>query len=472
MKMKFKFNYIEEPRLQFSNGEAYNPLVGLCKYGPRFASKDEKDHKWLKVGLIGSSHSLSATVTMLDEMRSSSIPKKVTKWNIPFPGLCENSPLNFSLSYLPAMREQIYSEEIEQITAQKTRFDKVAKFLEIIEKKIKNLSNNKSPPPEVIIVSIPREIEEVCKDPSYDNPLLKLSNDDDFHNRIKLYGMKYGVPTQIIRPNTLDFKGTQEKATVFWNLAVGLLYKSQKGHPWKLAELEENTCYVGISFYVESGSKKASLRSSVAQVFLDTGESFVLRGDAFKLDPRADERTPHLDKDNAKKIIQLVLDQFKEVRKSLPRRLVIHKSSNFWDEETEGFQEAAKEIKVKDFVTILDGDLRFYREGEYPILRGSLFSTENLEEHYLYTTGFVPCLNTYPGLGIPKPLLIRCKVQDSEIQKICQEILAFTKLDWNNTFIYRKEPATIHVSRRVGWVLSESIAKDFKDLDPHYYYYM
>lgn len=470
--MNFKFSYIDEPLLRFFNGEAYNPVIGLCKFGPRFSSVDEKNHKWLKVGLIGSAHSLSITLNLLDEMRRPASPKKVTKWNIPFPGLSENSPLKFSLSYLAELREQILPDEIEEITKQKTRFDKVEKFLEIIERKIKNLSTNKSPPPDVIIVAIPREIEDMCKDPSYDNPLLKLSNDDDFHNRIKLYGMKYSIPTQIIRPNTLEFKGTQEKSIVFWNLAVGLLYKSQKGYPWKLAQLEENTCYVGISFYMESGSKKASLRSSVAQVFLDTGESFVLRGDAFKLDPKADERTPHLDKENAKKVIKLVLKQYQEVRKSLPHRIVIHKSSNFWDEETEGFLEATKDIKLRDFVTILDSDLRFYREKEYPILRGSLFSTENFEEHYLYTTGLVPCLNTYPGLGVPKPLLIRCKVQSSEIQKICQEILAFTKLDWNNTFIYRKEPATIYVSRRVGWVLSESIAKNFKYLDPHYYYYM
>lgn len=69
MIMTLKFTYIEEPKLQFQSGEAYNPTVGLWKYGPRFSSKHEKGHKWLKIGIIGSGASVSRALAMLEEMK-------------------------------------------------------------------------------------------------------------------------------------------------------------------------------------------------------------------------------------------------------------------------------------------------------------------------------------------------------------------------------------------------------------------
>lgn len=469
--MTFNVVYLNEPKLKFLNGESYNPCAGLLKFGPRFASTDEKGHKWLKIGIIGSGQSVSSVLNLLDDMRYACVPIKTTKWNLPFPGLNEKSPLKFSLSYKPEWQQKITSDEIVEILKEKKRGKRVEILLELIDKKIKVL-DEKSPAPDVIIISIPKELEDACKDPNFERPLIKLDNEDDYHNRIKLYGIKHKIPTQLIRPDTIELKGTQEKNIVYWNLAVGLLYKSQKGFPWKLAELEDNTCYVGISFFKERESKNKYLRASMAQVFLDTGESFILRGEPFEWKNERKEKYPHLSKGDAKDLLIKVFNQYKSVKGHLPERLVIHKSSNYWDEELDGFKEASKGVKYKDFITLQFSSLKFYREGQYGVLRGTLITSPNSKEHHLYTTGFVPSINTYPGLGVPRPLLVRCFVQDSDISKICKEILAFTKLDWNNTFIYRKEPVTLEVARRVGKVLAETGAKELEDLDPHYYFYM
>jgi hypothetical protein len=469
--MHFSTDYIDEPKLEFQRGNFYTPMVGLIKHGARFSTIDEKGHKWIKVGIIGSGQSMSLALKLLDEMRYPQIPNTVAKWNIPFPGLSKLSHLNFSLSYQPEWQQRISPTEISQITSKVFKRNKTKAFADIVDNKLSVLYG-KSPPPDVVIVTIPKEVEESCADATKDKPLLKLPNDDDLHSRIKLYGMKYNLPTQLIRNDTLVYRKTQEKSIVFWNLAVGLLYKSQKGYPWKLTKLEENTCYVGISFFKERGKGSSkNIRASMAQVFLDTGESFILRGEPFEWNDPRYPNSPHLSKDGAKEIIDRVINQYKSVRNVLPERIVIHKSSNYWDDEKDGFLEASESINSKDFLTIQPSDLKFYRQGKYPVLRGTLIST-NTNEHYLYTTGLVPCINTYPGLGVPRPLNIRCEVQSSPIQQICQEILAFTKLDWNNTFIYRKDPVTLSVSRKVGNVLAESIAKDFEQLDPHYYYYM
>lgn len=467
----FKIDYISEPELMFAEKkESLNPTVGLIKYGPRFSSKDEKQHKWAKVGIIGSSKSISIVTSFLEDMRYQIAPKKICPWSIPFPGLYEDSPLKFSISLSDEWQQRFNSEEIEEIKSLKNKNERIEKVLQLIDNKMK-IIYEKSTPPDIIIISLPEDIECLCVDARMENPLIKLKNEDDFHSRIKVDGMKYKMATQLIRPRTLMLKGTQEKSIVAWNLAVGLLYKSQKGYPWKLTHLEDNTCYVGISFFKERITGKRNMGASLAQLFIDTGESFILRGDSFEWNNSTSPNSPHLSKENAKKIIEMVLKQYQDVRKRLPDRLVIHKSSNYWDDEFEGFVEASKGIEIKDFVTLQPTDISFYRDDMYPVMRGTLVYSPIENECYLYTAGFAPCLKTYPSIGIPKPLMVRTKIADSSMKKICSEILAFTKLDWNNTFLYRKDPVTISVSRKVGKILAESEAKKIQ-IDPHYYYYM
>ena len=466
--MTFRIDYISEPKLMFLNGESINPTVGLLKYSPRFSSEDETKHKWVKVGIIGTSKSISQTINFFEDMRYNILPEKTVKWLMPFPGVNEQSPLKFSFSFRPEWQERFSIEEIKTIEGIETLDGRIEKVLSLVDSKMKVIYEKS--PPEVIIVTIPEEIEKLCINQNYDNPLIKLRNEDDFHNRIKVYGMRYKMPTQLIRPKTFALEGTQDKSLIAWNLAVGMLYKSQKGYPWKLTYLPQETCFVGISFYKENLSGKKCTRASMAQVFLDTGQSFILRGDPFECDEK-DTKSPHLSKADAKHLIEVVLAQYNEVKGVVPQRLVIHKSSNYLPDEYEGFMDAAKDIRYKDFITIQKSDVKLYRTQSMPILRGSYLSTPDDNEYYLFTTGYVPCLETYPGLSIPFPLMVRVKYKDTPIRQILEEILAFTKLDWNNTFIYRKEPVTLSVSRKVGQILSESEAHNI-EIDPHYYFYM
>ena len=122
----------------------------------------------------------------------------------------------------------------------------------------------------------------------------------------------------------------------------------------------------------------------------------------------------------------------------------------------DGFQKATRDIEFKDFITILNTSLRFYREGSYPILRGTLISTNS--DHYLFTTGFTPHLYSYPGSRVPEPILIRPFQLDTSIVNVSGEIMALTRLDWNNTKFNIRKPVTISISRKVGEILAESRA--------------
>lgn len=466
---KFKIDYIAEPELLFNkNKTSYNPCIGLIKYGPRFSGNKETEYKEFKIGLIGSEKSISQAKALFESFQFKISPKKsVRPWRIPFPGLRKDSPLRFSFIFNPELEGEITTDEMIMLKDKKKGRERNEEFLSMIKDKMEKIYQSESPP-DMILISIPEELFNILETSGKDKPNIKFE-DDDFHNRIKILAMKLKMPTQLIRPETLQQDKTQELFLIAWNLAVGILYKCQRGHPWKLTYLEEETCYVGISFFKEKG--KRTRRASLAQIFLDTGESFVLRGDSFNWVNRESPNSPHLSKDGAKAIIELILKHYKNVRKGKnPTRIVIHKSSNFWDDELNGFLEATKDIKKKDLITISDSDVKFFGSDKYFILRGTLISKDNT--HFLYTTGFVPTLGTYPGMTAPRPLLIRSYHLDSDIKKVCEEILSFTKLDWNNTFVYGKFPVTISVSRKVGSIMAETVAQNIEELDPHYFYYM
>ena len=95
---------------------------------------------------------------------------------------------------------------------------------------------------------------------------------------------------------------------------------------------------------------------------------------------------------------------------------------------------------------------------------------EKLSQQFVYTSGFVPALNTYYGSRVPMPLQITSYRQDSENQTLLDEIMALTKLDWNNTNFNSRLPVTISVSRKVGEILAELRQINAKPLESYRYY--
>jgi hypothetical protein len=197
-------------------------------------------------------------------------------------------------------------------------------------------------------------------------------------------------------------------------------------------------------------------------------EGLVMKGDNFKWDNRLG-KSPHLKKEQAKKLISDAIDFFTKNIKRKPKRVVVHKTSRFWPDELEGAQQAIEEknIYVKDFVTLERRDIRFARMGNYPPLRGTVIQLPN-KNILLYTRGYIPYQKTYPGLRIPKPIEILEHHGDSTPDKICKEIFGLTKLNWNSSDFAGSMPITLAFSKRVGEVLSH----EPRNLRPEYKFYM
>ena len=107
-------------------------------------------------------------------------------------------------------------------------------------------------------------------------------------------------------------------------------------------------------------------------MFLSDGEGVVFRG---ALGPwfSPNTRQFHLDRQNARALIELVIREYQSLRGPKPKELFIHAKSAFTEYEWEGFSEASDQSTRVVGVQIRDGrdDLKLFRTGRYPIIRGT-----------------------------------------------------------------------------------------------------
>jgi hypothetical protein len=115
-----------------------------------------------------------------------------------------------------------------------------------------------------------------------------------------------------------------------------------------------------------------------------------------------------------------------------PTELFLHGKVRFNDEEWRGFSEGTDSktqlvgVRIRE-----DSDLKLYRRGEYPVLRGLAYVRDE-RTAYLWTKGFVPRLQTYPGREVPWPLLIDVCRGEADITVVLGDIMALTKLNYNS----------------------------------------
>jgi hypothetical protein len=510
--MTFNTLFLEEKELIFGGrSEEKDPRIGLREFGPfQFSTKPENLDN-IKIGIIGDKNSIEKTKQIISKLKSEIHTGESNKWLYPdFPGM--NSKTNFKCTIeLSNVWEQIISmDEIDHLLKILDTNERIGKAVEIYLKKINNILDEDSLP-DVIICSLPKQIEDYCgisehtrgaktaKFTDLEKQIQDFQKNNqkfltdwcivteiktekkikgfDFRNALKgkLMAHKSAKPIQILRESTADAilnynkdmrASRQEPASFAWNFSTALFYKAN-GKPWRLAKLRDDTCYVGISFYKDKLSYNNDMQTSMAQVFTHTGDGLVLRGTEVYIDEKT--REPHLTEKQSEDLLKNVIEKYIEKAKRNPIRVVIHKKSLFSDAEKQGFSRAIGNLQ-KDFVTLSKRNfgIRFLRSGSYPVLRGTLISLTD-SQHILYTSGYIPRIRTYPGHSIPQPLLLT-HIGDSSIKEVADEILGLTKLNWNTTAFSIYMPITLAFSSRVGEVLSE--LDKGSQLQNHYKFFM
>lgn len=482
--MNITTHYIPEPLLEFHGHFLHvDKKTGLAEHGP-FGRTDAALHPpQIRVGIVGTRSTVELCERWIEECRGyietdktkkrqrvrfrpdelfdeDAIVDALIKSLAPdFVGINPDSPFSTTVITSRRWHSTFQDREARVIADLKSDVQRVEKATDLLSDHVERIATV-SPHPDVILVALPEILHK-------DSTVAALASGGWLNLRrgLKARSMRWGVPIQIIWEDALSGKraGLQDKATRAWNFMTALYFKAG-GVPWRGHGLEENTCYIGITFYqTEDSEGKAIMRSGVAQAFDYLGQGVVLRGEPFEWDIDEHGRTPHLSRSAASYLLQQTLEEYKKISRLPPRRVVIHKSSRFWGSdhakfnELDGFYEGIEAVNPDasiDLVALAESRVRLARVGQYPPVRGTFALIEN-KTPILYTHGFTPYFDTYPGVHVPLPWTILENHGDSDIMQLAEELLALTKMNVNNASFSDGTPITLAFSRKVSEILKQ-----------------
>jgi hypothetical protein len=481
---------LQEPELQFGADRHVDIRFGLMNYGP-LDYQSSVAPKRIRVGLVGNSASIEGIREWLLKCRNEIPAKDSNKPHLfpRFPGFTEDRTCYTELVLDAALERTLSTTDIQRLCRIPNSDVLVVETVNAFVLELQALAEKNAT--DVLVCAIPYELLEAL-DPSIAEGIEEVEEDEqskvneksstlDFHHLLKAKTMAIGQPIQIVLPSTYDpskrrrqkgrldrMRVLQDEATRAWNFHVALYYKAG-GIPWRLIRepTDLETCFIGVSFYVTVD--KQTVSTSIAQVFNERGLGVVVRGSNATI--AKEDRQPHLDETAAFNLMEQALNRYRQEHKHLPARIVIHKTSAYNKAELDGFIQAIQSQKVDscDFLHVQTSFKRLFRDGKYPPLRGTFLSLDG-HRHILYTRGSVDFFATYPGLYVPRTLEMDC-VQISQTPKfLAQEILALTKMNWNNTQFDGGLPITVRASRQVGRIL-KYVGTD-ESVQSRYSYYM
>jgi len=453
--------YFPEPPLEFAGSALQlDPKAGLSAYGP--ASLGTSVHPSLvRIGFVGSGESTASAVRWFERTRSG-VGGDPSLGLPDFPGFDSDRGFFTEPRYADGTQAKLTTHEMASVLKHRLKRDRFASAVELVSEKVKLLAQQDQRP-DVIVLALPDEFIATLKTVRYYDSKTGVEVYRNLRRALKAEVMRFGIPTQILLQKVAeaepDTRGVDHLSRVAWNLYTGLFYKAG-GVPWRPTGLRPDTCYVGLSFHRPAGSA-TTLRASVAQAFDDSGVGLILRGPDFHWNSAKDGPSPHLDAQQSLGLVQRVLTRYRLETGRTPARVVIHKTSKYWEEERDGFVSALRGIAEFDLVAVRPtSEVRLLRAGQYPPLRGTMFSVS--DTHYVYTTGYIASLDSYPHGHVPAPLVVSDHYGDAALEDIIAEILVLTKMNWNSAGFAGALPITIRFSRRVGDIMREVPA----DRDP------
>ena len=468
--MTFKSRVFEEPMLEFGDGGQHpDPRQGLRNFGPL----QPRAGDFVNVGVIGTEETVSGFAEFIEETGRGidSENTGLINLNPDFPGLGNQNPFRCHFMVPEEARLTLSRRQVNQITRVVRHDEAVRLAVEVVTEQLTALLES-SAKPDVVVLALPVPLIEKLVNAKSDEPEEDSEDDGDtgddtlnFRDLLKAKALHLDVPTQIVWPDTWDDaariprkvkrasnRQTQAAATRAWNLLNALFYKAGKV-PWRLLpkEAEYRTNFLGIGFYRDLDGQQ--LWTSTAQMFDERGRGLILRGARAQTETRG--RHPYLTAEDAEALVAQSIATYKSHHKHVPARLVALKTSRFRPEEAEGIDVALDRfgIELCDLLWVQESSpIAIFRDGNYPVLRGTFVDLHG--KGLLYTRGSVPYYGTYPGLRVPRPLLlVPHENSDSALHRLAEEVLALTKVNWNSTQFDQKLPAPIKASREVGRVL-------------------
>jgi len=490
--------HIPEPQLEFGYGQQLEyPRDGLYLYGPPVSDEPIKE---VRYGAIGTPEGIRRLEVWARSMAGFiDIPppraghRAVEPQHVPFPGFEQA----FSARW--RTRPSVTLPDIDPATLSNAlhignRHEAVKKTVDLYVERIIEAVNRIEHPPAFSFVVIPELVYQLGR-PKSVVPVAERTDGEvtisqararklavqptlfgdeekealiyeyavNFRRQLKARLLKDRVVTQIVRETTLtpdEFltpsgryqRPIEDPATIAWKLGTGAFYKAG-GRPWHLANVRPGVCYVGLVYKQTNPLGDDRHACCAAQMFLSDGDGVVFRG---ALGPWYSPKTGefHLDTDSARALIDMVVEEYRRLHGRPPRELFVHAKSAFTAREWTGFSEGCPEATQIVGVQIRDARdaLKLFRTGRYPVIRGTA-AMQSERNAYLWTTGYVPRLDTYMGPETPNPIQVKVSRGECALDTVLSDVLGLTKINFNSCSFNDRLPVTIRFADAVGDVL-------------------
>lgn len=488
--MRKQLQLLDEPLLEFAHGQCEeHPKDGLFLYGPPVAASR---NGVLRFGLIGTAQGIKLFREWEKQVVGYIPPYKPNvAHHSAFPGF--QAAFGMAWPDVPIATIALASEKLESSIRISNRREAIKKTVEIYADAIREFLNQEGDvTPDLWFVIVPGEIyrwgratlgppaaeriagtakmsaraaKSLLRAPSMfpeENAEAELQLYDlNFHNQLKARLLGKAV-VQIIRETTLaevcapegtlKSRTVQDNATVAWNLCTTTYYKSA-GPPWRLKDIRPGVCYVGVVFKRDTADPDSQNACCGAQLFLRSGEGLVFRG-AFGRWYSKRLKQFHLTFDKAKELMEMAIEGYRKIHGKPPDELFIHGRSRFDEDEWKGFLAACPSETKLIGIRIQNSDaLKLYRLGRQPIIRGTYFEVSP-RKAFLWTKGYVPRFNTYPGFEVPNPLTITVDWGDADLKSVLADILSLTKVNFNGCTFADGLPVTLKFADAIGEILT------------------
>jgi hypothetical protein len=313
---------------------------------------------------------------------------------------------------------------------------------------------------DVIVVLLPRAWE----------PLRRSSDGSlDLHDRLKVMAAPLGCPIQVIREDSaLRFS---YECSMFWRLSIALLTKAG-GVPFRMMPpTPTDTAYLGLAYAIRGGTSNEFV-TCCSQVFDGEGGGFEFI--AYNIGADRDLHNPHLTREEMRTVMARSSRLYQRRRAgALPLRLVVHKTTTWHEDEVAGVFDAwgaavpdIECLQVKadpPWVGVALGrdSQGGSRPDDWPVERGSLQYLSG-REGLLWVSGTAPGVSltgtkyNQAAKALPAPIAFRRESGSGPLEVPAAEILALSKLDWNNDALYGLTPVTIAYSQKLARLLSRA----------------
>lgn len=467
------FTVLTEPQLSFhpldTARRSIHPLRGLLDHGPYTAAIPESVRSVIRLAAIGPAGEGGNVLRLVQEMRGPLEPDERLAYLPAWPGFADVFGVNLAfapkdinvqlpaglddkIAASPVPHRVLFSalaDGIRQVAAQRPGFD-------------------------VLVIYLPLRWQGAFRGPD---------EDFDLHDAVKGITASLGIPSQIVLEDTATTK--PHRCSVAWTLGVAL-YAKAGGVPWKLATAEPRTAYIGISYALRPGpAGHPRFVTCCSQVFDAEGaglEFVAYETPEDRVDIRG--RNPFLDREQMRAVmarsLTLYLDRH---RGEPPRRVAVHKTTPFREGEIDGCFDALSRVDELELIQVIEdtpwrgvqldppksGTARAV-PAKYPCKRGTMVHLSSYET-LLWTQGDAPDVaytGSYfkEGVGIPRPLLLRRWAGRGPADPMAGEVLALTKMNWNNDALYDTVPTTLRYAQTLARVI-----KTMPTLQPKPYSY-